>query len=195
MANLYIQRILTRQFLGSGDLTGLLSNQLDSAATNQIGSKIFVLDVNGYMTSFVYVFTANLTAMAAGVPMYWYDATRTNATDTVASAVTYVVSTNAAAQSAAGVAINVATTSTPYVWLACGGYFAALAIPSSASVGDKLVLSNAIGTAPVNDVWTRVGNATAVANAEVMTTMYAVITAAGNTPTAAGLIMGTVGLP
>lgn len=195
MSQQYIQRVLTRQFLGPNVLGDLLSSQLDATPYNNPGSKIFVQDVSGNMTSFVYVYTANLVAMAAGVPMYWYDVTRTNATDNPASAVTNAASTNAAAQSAAGVALNTLTTATPYGWLACGGYMSALAIPASVAVGDKLVLSNAIGTTPTADTWVRVGNATAVANAEVMTSMYAVITSAANTPSAGGFIMGSVALP
>jgi hypothetical protein len=68
-------------------------------------------------------------------------------------------------------------------------------IPSSAAAGDKLVLSNAVGSAPTNDVWVRVGVGTAVANPEAVTTLYAVVTSAVQTPTASCLIMGTAGLP
>ena len=196
MANQFINRVLTRQFLGPNVLGDLLSAAADATPVNNPGSKIFVQDISGNMASFVYVNTANLTALAAGVPMYWNSVARTTATDTVASAVTYVVSTNSAIQSAAGVALNATLgTATPYGWLICGGYFANFITPSSAAVGDKLVLSNAVGSAPTNDVWVRVGVGTAVANPEALTTLYAVITTAAQTPTAVGLIMGSVGLP
>ena len=196
MANQYINRVLTRQFLGPNVLGDLLSSAADASATNNPGSKIFVQDTSGNMTSFVYVNTANLTAIAVGVPMYWNSVARTTATDTVASAVTYVASSAGAVQAAAGVALNNnLNTTTPYGWLCCGGYMSSLPIPSSAAVGDKLVLSNAAATAPSNDVWTRVNYNSAVAIPEAVTTLYAVITTAGQTPTAAGLVMGTVGLP
>jgi len=196
MANQFINRVLTRQFLGPNVLGDLLSAAADATPVNNPGSKIFVQDISGNMTSFVYVGTANLTGIAAGVPMYWNSVARTTATDTVASAVTHVASSNAAIQSAAGVALNaLLNTTTPYGWLACGGYFSAFITPSSAAVGDKLVLSNAAATAPSNDVWTRVAFNSAVAVPEAVTTMYAVITTAAQTPTAVGLLMGTVGLP
>lgn len=195
MSNQFIPRILTRQFIGSSALGDLLSSQADATPTNNPGSKIFVQDIAGNMVSFVYVGTANLTALAAGVPMYWNSVARTTATDTVASAVTHVASTNGAIQSAAGVALgNNLNTTTPYGWLCIGGAIT-LPIPSSAAVGDKLVLSNAAATAPTNDVWVRLGNATAAAVPEALTTMYAVITTAGQTPSTAAWLMGTVGMP
>ena len=196
MSNFFIQRILTRQFLGANALGDLLSSVADASPANNPGSKIFVQDISGNMTSLVYVNTANLTALAAGVPMYWNSVARTTATDTVASAITNVASSNSAIQSAAGVAINALLgTATPYGWLCCGGYMTGVQIPSSAAAGDKLVLSNAVGSAPTNDVWVRVGVGTAVANPEAVTTLYAVVTSAVQTPTASCLIMGTAGLP
>jgi hypothetical protein len=94
------------------------------------------------------------------------------------------------------VALNASlSTTTPYGWLSIGGYIGTFVIPASCAVGDKLVLSNAAGTAPSNDVWTRIAAVSAAAIPEALTTLYGVITTAGQTPTAAGFVMGTVGLP
>ncbi len=195
MSNQYIQRVLTRQFLGTSSLGDLLSSQLDATAYNNPGSKIFVQDVSGNMTSFVYVYTAGLTAVVAGVPMYWYDQTRCNATDTVTSAVTYAASSDSAIQSAAGVAISIPTTTTPYCWLSCGGYMTGLPTPTSCTVGDLLLLSNSASVAPSNDAWFRVAKGTAAATAEAVTTLYACVTSVISTASVAALILGTVGMP
>lgn len=196
MANGYVNRVLTRQFLGPNALSDALSNAADATPVNNPGSKIFVQDIAGNMASFCYVGTASLTAIAIGVPMYWNSTNRTTATDTVASAVTHVASSNGAIHSAAGVAINNnLNTTTPYGWIFIGGYLSSLQIPSSASVGDKLVLSNAAATAPTNDVWVRLAFNTAAAVPEAISSLYCVITAAAQTPTAGGFVMGTVGLP
>jgi hypothetical protein len=196
MSNMYVNRILSRQFLGYSGLGDLLSSVADATATNNPGSKIFVQDLSGNHVSMVYANTTNLTSIAVGVPMYWTNAARTIVSDTVTSALTYVASSQGAIQSAAGVGLNASlTTAVPYGWFQCGGVLAAVPVPSSALVGDKLVLSNAAGTAPSNDVWTRVGLATAVATPETVTTLYAVCTTAtASTSTTTAWIMGTCGL-
>ena len=196
MANLYIQRVLTRQFLGPNAIGDLLTNQNDTIAANNPGSKLFVQDINRNMTSFVYANTGSITALAIGVPVYWSNVARTTVTDTVASAITYAASADSAIHSAAGVCISTGiTTAIPYAWYTCGGYLAGVPTPSSAKVGDLLVLSNAANTAPSNDVWSRVAVGSAAPTAESVTTLYCVVTTPVTTASANVLVMGTVGLP
>ena len=195
MANSYVHRILTRQFLDTSGLSGLLATVADATAQNNPGSKIFVQDVSGNQVSFVYANTANLQAgYAVGVPVYWNSVARTTVSDTVGSALTNVAVSHAAIHSAAGVAINASVgTATPYAWFTTGGYYAFLPV-ATVTKGDMLVLSNAANTAPTNDTWVRVAVGTAVTPPESVTTLYAVATAAATT-TATVLIMGTCGLP
>jgi hypothetical protein len=196
MANQFIHRILTRQFLGSSALSDLLSAVVDATPTNNPGSKIFVQDIAGNMTSFVYAYTVGLTAIAVGSPMFWTSVARTTVSDTLASAVTYAATADSAIQSAAGVAINATpTTAAPYAWLICGGYMAGVPVPSSASVGDLLVLSNAATTVPTADAWVRVAKGTSPSTPQAISTLYCVVTAASGTGSANVLVMGTCGLP
>ena len=196
MSNQYIGRDLTRQFIGPSTLSNLLADVADATATNNPGSKIFVQDVSGNMTSFVYANTTALATIAVGVPMYWSDVTRTTLTDTVASAVTYAASSDAAIHSAGGVALNaLLTTAAPYGWFCCGGAISSVPIPSSAKVGDLLVLSTSAAVAPTNDTWVRVAIGTNLSTPEQISTLYCVVTSAAQTPTTSVLVMGTAGLP
>ena len=196
MPQTFIHRILNRQFLGANTLSDLLSAVYEATASNNPGSKIFVQDVSGNMTSFVYANTGSITALAIGVPVYWSNVARTTVTDTVASAITYAASADSAIYSAAGVCISTGiTTAIPYAWYTTGGYLAGVPTPSSAKVGDLLVLSNAANTAPSNDVWSRVAVGSAAPTAESVTTLYCVVTTPVTTASANVLVMGTVGLP
>lgn len=197
MANQYVHRILSRQFIGSSALGDLLSAVADVTPTNNPGSKIFVQDIAGYHTSFAYVgLGAGPTAIAAGVPLYWTTVARTTVNDTVASAVTYAATSDTAIYSAAGVAINATlTTAVPYGWISIGGYLAGVPTPATCVVGDMLVLSNAATTVPTADVWTRIAKGTAPATAEAISTLYCIVTSPVTTASANVLVMGTVGLP
>ena len=196
MGNQFIQRVLTRQFIGASALGDLLSSVADATPTNNPGSKIFVQDISGNMTGFLYAQLSSATALAAGVPVYWTDVAHTKVSDTVASAITYVASAHSAIQSAAGVAINstLSATTAPYGWFQIGGYMSTITGIGTVTAGDLLVLSNAGGTAPSNDAWTRVAVGTAVTAAEAVSTLYCVVYAAATT-TCKAFIMGTVGLP
>lgn len=192
----YLHRVLTRQWIGPGSLGDLLSTVADAAAANTPGSKIFVMDLSGNQTSFVYAGTTNLTGIAAGVPVYWTNVSRTTVSDTATSAVTAATSSDAAIFSAAGVSISaLPTTAAPYAWFCCGGYLSSVPIPSSAKVGDLLVLSTSAAVAPTNDVWARVAIGTNLSTPEQISTLYCVVTSAAQTPTTSALVMGTCGLP
>lgn len=195
MPQTFIHRILNRQFLGANTLSDLLSAVYEATASNNPGSKIFVQDLSGNHTSFLYAYTTNLTGgLAVGVPVYFTTKAKTTVTDDPTYALTYVASSHAAIQSAAGVCLNASLSTTyPYGWFQCGGYNAMLPV-ATVTKGDMLVLSNAGGTSPTADTWTRIAVGTAATAAEAVTTLYCVATAAATT-TATVMIMGTAGLP
>jgi hypothetical protein len=195
MPQTFIHRVLTRQFLGANTLSDLLSAVYEATASNNPGSKIFVQDLSGNMTSFLYAGTSSLTGgLAVGVPVYFTTKAKTTVTDDPTAALTYVASSHAAIQSAAGVALNASLSTTyPYGWFQCGGYYATLPVVT-VTKGDMLVLSNAAATSPTADSWTRIAVGTAASTPETVSTLYCVAVAAATT-TATVMVMGTVGLP
>ena len=192
----YVQRILTRQIIDTSGLTGLLSSIVDATAVNTPGNRIFAADPSGNMVGFVYAQIQSPTALAVGVPMYWTDAAHDTVTDTIAQALFYVASKHSAIQSAAGVCISTATTNGQYAWIQTCGYLSGVAnsvIATPASTGDVMVLSNAAGTAPTSDAYTRIGVGTSVTVAEALTTLY-LVTVATASPASTVMVMGTCAL-
>lgn len=192
MPTSYVQRIATRQFVDTTDITGLFQSVIDTAQSNALGTRIFVWDPSGNPCGFVYAKIQSPTALAQGVPMYWVDAQHTTVTDTVAQALTYKSSTDGAVYSGAGICVSTGTTNGQYAWIQTTGYFTAVAnsiIATPANPGDIMVLSNAAGSAPSNDVYTRLGVGTAAATPEAIQTLFLVCVATGS-PNSAVMIMG-----
>lgn len=99
----------------------------------------------------------NPTAAATytqGGQVYYKDETRTIITNKGTEAATYVVSTAAAVWSFAGFILNPTAPNAvgDYLFIQIGGFCDKINMPASTSLGGKLVLSNAIGTSPTDNV-------------------------------------------
>ena len=127
----------------------------------------------------------NPTAAATytqGAACFYKDETRTVVTNKNSEAATYLVSTCAAIYSFAGLTLNPTAPAAAgdYIFIQTGGFCDKITMPASTTAGDKLVLSNAIGTSPTDNVLVRVAGGTTVGMIEAVLAIIFVTTAAAS---------------
>jgi len=188
----FTMRILDRQYVANTDITNALATVADATAANLPGATLAVQDLSGNMVTFRYVQLAasGLATITAVTPVYFTDQTCGVVTNTPANAFTHVASTDSAVESAAGFLLNANMTAGQYGFIQTGGYNPNITSPASVVKGDRLVLSNAAGTAPTANLLVRVAGGTAPATPEAMAQMYVVATGSVASGVAAGIIKG-----
>lgn len=117
-----------------------------------------------------------------GAPVYYVDEARTQITNTVTEAKTYIVSSISAVFSFAGLILNPASPAAigDYVFIQVSGYSSKINMPASTTAGDVLVLSNAANTAPTNNIFVRVAAATDLGSIKSSLGLVIVTTAAAS---------------
>jgi len=131
----------------------------------------------------------NPTAAATytqGGQVYYKDETRTIITNKGTEAATYLVSTAGAVWSFAGFILNPVAPAAvgDYVFIQIGGFCDKINMPASTVLGGKLVLSNAVGTSPTDNVLVFIAAGTDFTLIQ-STEAYAVVTTIG--PAGGGL--------
>jgi hypothetical protein len=192
----YANRILTGKYLGASTFAGTLASVNDDPAvglTNYPGETLFATD-GSFSQSFRYVqLDAAQATLVAGAGMYYIDNRRRVVNSDPTKAASYVASTDSAIESAAGCLLNGTATANFGVWLQTGGWITGITTPSAPAKGARLVLSNAAGTAPTNNVWVNVAGGTAPATATAEQLYIMILTSTGALA-ASGWVMGVCAL-
>jgi hypothetical protein len=132
-----------------------------------------------------------------GGPVYYKDGARSVITNEVTEAATYLVNTCSALFSFAGIILNPTVPTTgDFVFIQLQGFCDKIKMPAATTAGDILVLTNAVGTAPTDNVWTRLGGATDLTLLKALFAVIYVTTAVvgGGAGLGSGWIEGPLGL-